>query len=313
MDNQINPEKQFPLFTDTFYFSSDLELELSNEIRYPSLYTFFDNIKSEDFQQSFPPKKKLFKTKKINTSFVTFKFSNPLQKQKEEKKFSIGRWTKQERIKFAEALYHFGMDWNKINAYISTRNIIQLRSHAQKFLKKLKKDKFIVQKGLDFKEMNWQQSLNYLKEKLTGQELLNILYSIETELDDNKRMTEKYLQRKRLSLNKNNLITNDESLNSSSNSTFDEFNFNSTKKTICEQQKENLKGNNSVYILLPLDENEDNNFNDVLSKDYYSNKKNVIFNNEFISSNFEENIDDIYSLGQEGQLNITNLFDLRKI
>ena len=313
MDNQINPEKKFPLFTDTFDFSSDLELELSNEIRYPSLYTFFDNIKSEDFQQSFPQKKKLFKTKKINTSFVTFKFSNPIQKQKEEKNFSIGRWTKQERIKFAEALYHFGIDWNKINAYISTRNIIQLRSHAQKFLKKLKADKFIVQKGLDFKEMNWQQSLNYLKEKLTGQELLNILYSIETELDDNKRMTEKYLQRKRLSLNKNNLNTNDESLNSSSNSTFDEFNFNSTKKTICEQQKENLKENNSVYILLPLDENEDNNFSDVLSKDYYSNKKNVIFNNEFISSNFEENIDYKYSLGQESQLYLKNLFDLRKI
>ena len=313
MENQINPEKQFPLFTDTFDFSSDLESELSNEIRYPSLYTFFDKIKSEDFQQSFPQKKKLFKTKKIKTSFITFKFSNPLQKQKEEKNFSIGRWTKQERIKFAEALYHFGIDWNKINTYISTRNMIQLRSHAQKFLKKLKTDTFIVQKGLDFKEMNWEQSLNYLKEKLTRQELLNILYSIETELDDNKRMTEKYLQRKRLSLNKNNLITNDESLNSSSNSTFDEFNFNSTKKTICEQQKENLKENNSVYILLPLDENEDNNFSDVLSKDYYSNKKNVIFNNEFIRSNFEENIDDKYSLGQEGQLNKTNLFDLRKI
>ena len=311
MENQINPEKQFPLFTDTFDFSSDLESELSNEIRYPSLYTFFDKIKSEDFQQSFPQKKKLFKTKKIKTSFITFKFSNPLHKQKEEKNFSIGRWTKQERIKFAEALYHFGIDWNKINAYISTRNMIQLRSHAQKFLKKLKENKFIVQKGFDFKEMNWQQSLSYLKEKLTGQELLNILYSIETELDDNKRMTEKYLQRKRLSLNKNNLNTNDESLNSSSNSTFDEFNFNSNKNKICEQ-KENLKENNSVYILLPLEENKDNNFNDDLIKDYYSNKKNVIYNNEFIRSNFEENIDDKYSLGQEGQLDIKNLFDLRK-
>jgi hypothetical protein len=189
--------------------------------------------------------------------------------------------------------------------------MIQLRSHAQKFLKKLKTDTFIVQKGFDFKEMNWQQSLSYLKEKLTGQELLNILYSIETELDDNKRMTEKYLQRKRLSLNKNNLNTNDESLNSSSNSTFDEFNFNSNKNKICEQ-KENLKENNSVYILLPLEENKDNNFNDDLIKDYYSNKKNVIYNNEFIRSNFEENIDDKYSLGQEGQLDIKNLFDLRK-
>ena len=311
MENQINPEKQFPLFTDTFDFSSDLESELSNEIRYPSLYTFFGKIKSEDFQQSFPQKKKLFKTKKIKTSFITFKFSNPLHKQKEEKNFSIGRWTKQERIKFAEALYHFGFDWNKINAYISTRNMIQLRSHAQKFLKKLKTDTFIVQKGLDFKEMNWEQSLNYLKEKLSRQELLNILYSIETELDDNKRMTEKYLQRKRLSLNKNNLNINEETLNSSSNSSFDEFNFNSNKNKICEQ-KENLKENNSVYILLPLEENEDNNFNDDLSKDYYSNKNKVIFNNEFIRSNFEENIDNKYSLGQEGQLDIKNLFDLRK-
>jgi hypothetical protein len=47
-------------------------------------------------------------------------------------------------------------------------------------LEKLKSDKFIVQKGLDFNNYNWRQSIEYLKENLSGDELLNVLYSIES-------------------------------------------------------------------------------------------------------------------------------------
>ena len=226
---------------------------------------------------------------------------------------SNGRWTKQERIKFAEAIYRFGMDWKKIKEYIATRNTIQLRSHAQKFLYKLKRDKFIVKKGLDFKEMNWQQSLKYLKEKLTEQELLNVLYSIETEMEDNKRMTERYLERKRLRLKKDNLNTNEESLNSSSNSTFDEFNNNSNKNKLYEQINDSLRENNFKNKLLPLEENEENQFRNYINKWFDDNKINIELNNEFIKSNIEENIYDELSIGQESPIKYKNRLDFIKI
>ena len=227
---------------------------------------------------------------------------------------SNGRWTRQERIKFADAIYRFGMDWKKIKEYIATRNVKQLRSHAQKFLYKLKNAKFIEKKGLDFKKMNWQQSLKYLKEKLTGQELLDVLYSIETEMEDNKRMTERYLERKRIRLKKNtNLNTNNESLNSSSNSTCDVFNNDSNKNQSCKQKDGSLEENNYKNILLPLEENEDNQFINYLNKGFDVNKKDIEFNNEFIKSNCDENIYDEFSIELESPIKYKNRLDFIKI
>ena len=318
MENLINLEKEFPLFSDSCIISSDLDPKTSTEFQFsPSSY-FLDDINPDDFNISFASKKNLFKTKKIKTKFITFKYPiYPIHSQKEkvpEMNLSNGRWTRQERIKFAEAIYRFGMDWKKIKEYIATRNVKQLRSHAQKFLYKLKNDKFIEKKGLDFKKMNWQQSLKYLKEKLTGQELLDVLYSIETEMEDNKRMTERYLERKRIRLKKDtNLNTNNESLNSSSNSTCDLFNNDSNKNQSCKQKDESLEENNYKNILLPLEENEDNQFINYLNKGFDVNKKDIEFNNEFIKSNCDENIYDEFSIEQESQIKYKNRLDFIKI
>ena len=318
MENLINFEKEFPLFSDSCIISSDLDQKTSTEFQFsPSSY-FLDDINPDDFNISFASKKNLFKTKKIKTKFITFKYPiYPIHSQKEkvpEMNLSNGRWTRQERIKFAEAIYRFGMDWKKIKEYIATRNIKQLRSHAQKFLYKLKNDKFIEKKGLDFKKMNWQQSLKYLKEKLTGQELLDVLYSIETEMEDNKRMTERYLERKRIRLKKDtNLDTNNESLNSSSNSTCDLFNNDSNKNQSCKQKDESLEENNYKNILLPLEENEDNQFINYLNKGFDINKKDIEFNNEFIKSNCDENIYDEFSIEQESPIKYKNRLDFIKI
>ena len=318
MENLINFEKEFPLFSDSCIISSDLDQKTSTEFQFsPSSY-FLDDINPDDFNISFASKKNLFKTKKIKTKFITFKYPiYPIHSQKEkvpEMNLSNGRWTRQERIKFAEAIYRFGMDWKKIKEYIATRNIKQLRSHAQKFLYKLKNDKFIEKKGLDFKKMNWQQSLKYLKEKLTGQELLDVLYSIETEMEDNKRMTERYLERKRIRLKKDtNLNTNNESLNSSSNSTCDVFNNDSNKNQSCKQKDESLEENNYKNILLPLEESEDNQFINYLNKGFDVNKKDIEFNNEFIKSNCDENIYDEFSIEQESPIKYKNILDFIKI
>ena len=57
-----------------------------------------------------------------------------------EKKFSLneGRWSFEEHIKFIEALVDYGKNWKDVQKYVGTRSPAQARSHAQKFLLKLK-------------------------------------------------------------------------------------------------------------------------------------------------------------------------------
>ena len=240
----------------------------------------FDSI--QFFEISPPPKKNLFITKKNKTSFITIKKPEPVTQKKQKLNDSClnGRWTKQERIKFAYALWQFGTNWKKIMKYVSSRNNEQLRSHAQKFLKKLKANESLAKKGLNFKNLNWENSIKYLKEKLSNEELFNILSSIESELDDNKRMTERYLERKRLR-NKTNLNTNEESCNSSMSS-FEESYTNSTKKI-------NERELNSVYELNDVDEYHKNIY---LEEEKYDEKilnKDNYLNNGFVYENQEDN------------------------
>ena len=60
-----------------------------------------------------------------------------------------GRWSLKEHIQFLKAIDKFGVDWRKIKRSIKTRTSNQIRSHSQKFYKKLKqcKDEDL---GIDF-------------------------------------------------------------------------------------------------------------------------------------------------------------------
>ena len=126
--------------------------------------------------------------KRNKTSFIISKKTEK-EKEKENKKslVSNGRWTKEERIKFAYALYKFGTNWKKIRDYISSRNIIQLRSHAQKYLIKLKSCPYLIQKGMKFTNLNWEKCLNLIRINLNDEEILSVFFSIESELEDIKK------------------------------------------------------------------------------------------------------------------------------
>lgn len=56
--------------------------------------------------------------------------------EKEQKERTIGRWTKQEKLRFTEAIEKYGKNWKKVGAYVGTRSATQIRSHAQKFFPK---------------------------------------------------------------------------------------------------------------------------------------------------------------------------------
>ena len=74
----------------------------------------------------------------INTIYNYLKEREvPFSKQKE--KYQDGNWTKEEHQRLIESIFIFGFDWKKMEQYIQTRTIVQVRTHSQKFIYKLKK------------------------------------------------------------------------------------------------------------------------------------------------------------------------------
>ena len=122
----------------------------------------------------------------------------------------------------------------------------------------------MVQKGLDFKNYNWKQSVEYLKENLREEEFMNVLYSIESELGDNNRMTEKYLERKRLRA-KSTL----EELNTASS--FDESHTFFSGNKLNEDNSDNGSQSNTFPDIINLEEENNNKidlFQNYLDKNY---------------------------------------------
>lgn len=51
----------------------------------------------------------------------------------------VGRWTKKEHELFLEGLRLYGKSWKKISSLVNTRTLVQIRTHAQKYLQKQSK------------------------------------------------------------------------------------------------------------------------------------------------------------------------------
>jgi SHAQKYF class myb-like DNA-binding protein len=60
------------------------------------------------------------------------------QEQKEAGNEKTGRWTKEEHEAFLSGLKIHGEDWKKVAEHVSTRTVVETRTHAQKFFQKLK-------------------------------------------------------------------------------------------------------------------------------------------------------------------------------
>ncbi|XP_075495652.1 protein REVEILLE 6-like isoform X3 [Primulina tabacum] len=63
--------------------------------------------------------------------------------RKVRKQYTISKsresWTEPEHDKFMEAIQLFDRDWKKIEAFIGSKSVIQIRSHAQKYFMKVQK------------------------------------------------------------------------------------------------------------------------------------------------------------------------------
>jgi SHAQKYF class myb-like DNA-binding protein len=163
-----------------------------------------------------------------------------------------GRWTKEEQKRFAEAILKHRNNWKNIQNYVSSRNITQIRSHAQKFLMKLKENKILKDKGLKLNS-SWTKVMTYLFDTLTYDELKEVLFSVEqtgnklTEVKNNK-ITKKNKQKQ----NKKSSLDNEQNSEETDSKISFDPNEEQDKKHYC--YKYSNCGNN----LINLDDEEEN-------------------------------------------------------
>ena len=148
--------------------------------------------------------------KKKNIKFISRKEEGPsmsflkkkiTSKLDDNKNLNGGRWSKDEQFRFAEAVLKYGNDWKQIQSHVFSRNMTQVRSHAQKFLMKLKESNFLKDRGLDT-NLSWTKVINFLTNNLTYFELKEVLFSVEQtsnkkiEIKNNKNL--KKIQKKKI-------------------------------------------------------------------------------------------------------------------
>ena len=225
---------------DSNYFPDLFLSENSNNylLNYSTISDNLSDIFSDSFQE---PKKKSVKfilTKEETPSFLKKKINLSLE-SKEPENLNGGRWNKEEQQRFAEAVLKYGNDWKQIQSHVFSRNMTQVRSHAQKFLMKLKETNFIINEKYD-QNLSWTKMMNLLRQNVNYEKLKELLFSVEQNEEKEKRKKEKK------TLNKSKIKKN--KLNSS---------LNSENYSKCD-----TNGDSSRFFL----DNEESNFENDLNK-----------------------------------------------
>ena len=201
---------------------------------------------------------------KPKPKFLKFKSKISLSKKKNIKE---GRWTKEENKKFIEAFIVNGKKWKIIQKYVESRTCAQTRSHAQKFLLKLKS---ISNEEFNFKNDSIKNLNDILEEIKKKKGIKN--------LDDND--DKKYLIDILLNLSErcceNNSTGNNNKNNIndiSSNDYTKPININNNK-SIDEEEIKKSNVNNNELIEDESDKKENNeeiNNNNIKKNEYWEN------------------------------------------
>ena len=251
------------------------------------------------------PEKTTYLQKKRNIKFLTKKLqyfkvescSHNKRKNLENPDFKDGRWTKEEKMKFFYGISLYGSNWKKVKTLISTRTAIQVRSHAQKFFKKMKlcKDE---QLGIDFT----LTTIRSIKDMINQIRSINLNYSLVYIFNH---LSEEYdRKRKFKKQNKNITIQNvpiinwklainleeDKNNNKNNSIILNDLNKNDEIDTL-DKAKENSMSNeqinkNSCTNFIPP--NNDIKFNDI--NNINNNLNHIILNNNNTFLNENNNI-----------------------
>ena len=229
---------------------------------------------------------------------------------------SNGRWSKEEHDKFIEGIIKFGNDWKKVQKYVSTRSSTQARSHAQKFLLKLKNNKYLKKYNIDI-SLSWSKLIQSLKNSFNDEILLQILKDSSYNNIKNKRKivkaNKKLIKTDEINIiNKNNEIekelNKDDDIIFSTTSEYS-FSFDDKKENINDflfyqmgniPEKNSINCNDTDYIRDFIQNFNKKNVND---SDFNDNDSNIFYNNSTILSN--KSIKKKYSNEKRENLNIS--------
>ena len=164
-----------------------------------------------------------------------------------------GRWTLKEHILFLQALDKYGVKWKKFKTMIKTRTASQIRSHCQKFFKKLKniKDEEL---GIDFTLNtinNMNDAINHIKSVNKNLDVVHILLYISGKYSSN--IVSKKCNIIEKAVNVNNLFeddiksNNDNEINSSKVLQINEANKLFEEKRNKQQSINNSLNNNNSF------------------------------------------------------------------
>jgi SHAQKYF class myb-like DNA-binding protein len=215
-----------------------------------------------------------------------------------------GRWGKEEQKRFAEAVFKYGNNWKKIQGHISSRNITQVRSHAQKFLMKLKESEFLKAKGLD-NNLSWTKAMNFLSKNLTKEELQKVLFSIEQngqKKNNNGKKNKKNLNNE----NKSESSSSSNQNNESNNNTlfyYDYDMYRNNNFNLNEEEKYKIK-----QKIFKEDEEEKEMLKKFIECFNYS-SDNITLNTSFEDNPKEEENDLGYECIKETQINYNNKYN----
>ena len=284
----------------------------------------FSNLFLSDMQMLFPPTKidsisndLMIESKeevpsKQQIKFISTKQESPtvnlLQKKRiKQGDFSTdsdnsnnGRWTKEEQNLFAEAVLLYVNDWKKIQNHVSSRNITQVRSHAQKYLMKLKEKESNLLKDKGFeKNASWSKIMIFLRDNLTYDELKEVLFSVEqteVKINRNNRNEEIKSNKNKQNMNKtnnNNIVEelndnrNEHYINGYINLDFEEENYNLQNKKLKEEEEKEMLQKfiecfNSSYGEITLNSSFEENKDDINEEEHtILNEDSIIYNRLF--------------------------------
>ena len=217
-----------------------------------------------------PRKKCLFQVDKYGDYF-----------ENEIRDLNKGRWSLKEHIQFLKAIDKFGVNWKKIKRSIKTRTSNQIRSHSQKFYKKLKQCKD-GDLGIDFtldSIHNLKDIIKHIKSVNKDLDIVNVLLY----------MSEKYYTNK--PSKKSEQIENEVNINN---------NFNEAKNI------NNIEINNSINFFEMKEKN--NLINEEIIDNQQISTNNLIINNFLIANmNFINNNLDVLINNYLSDAIITNI------
>ena len=234
---------QTPLLNENEIYSNENNQNLLYKKHF--IQPYFQLVISNENKETFLQKKK---NRKLNS----------LSFQNNNSDSSNGRWTKEEHNRFIEAIIKFGNDWKKVQKYVSTRTSTQARSHAQKFLLKLRNSDFFKKKNID-RNLSWAKTIQFIKNNFSNEELESILKNVHCNI--NNYNCNKKIKGKKIKLNK---LNSDSTEFNSDDSESDFSDFYNNKNTHFNDYRKESDFNCLFYL-----ENENDNLKPNKSNDDY--------------------------------------------